>query len=76
MKNWDTRLMELERKTRAHQLQKDKAYFHSLSDVELTALLSQASELDRELVCLIMTVSEAELMQATHETGLSQREIC
>jgi hypothetical protein len=50
MKNRDTRMKVLEWKMRAHLLREDKAYFHSLSDADLTTLLSQASDLDRELI--------------------------
>ena len=69
MKNRDTRVKALEWKTRAHLLRDDKAYFHSLSDADLTSLLSEASELDRELICLIMAVPEDVLMQIATEMG-------
>jgi hypothetical protein len=71
MKTRDTRLKSLEWKTRARLLQDDKQFFHSLSDAALSTLLSEASELDRELVCLIMAVPEALLVQTALELGHS-----
>jgi hypothetical protein len=55
-------------------LKENKTYFHALSDADLATLLSKANALDRELVCLIMAVSEAELMQAASEIGHLERE--
>jgi hypothetical protein len=67
--NRDTRMKVLEWKMRAHLLREDKAYFHSLSDADLTTLLSQASDLDRELICLVMVVPEDLMVQVATEMG-------
>lgn len=69
MKNYDTRLTALEQKARARMLRESKAFLHGLNDVALAALLSKVSPLDCEIACLIMAVSEAELMHAASETG-------
>jgi hypothetical protein len=73
MRRAKDRLKVLEWKTRAHLLREDKRFFHSLDDADLTALLAEASDLDRELMCLIMAVPEELLAQTANELGLLER---
>jgi hypothetical protein len=65
----ETRLRALEMTTRTRSLIALRRWLSGLNDYDLALILAEASEIDREIACLILLVSEAEIASVVASLG-------
>jgi hypothetical protein len=65
----ETRLRALEMTTRTRSLIALRRWLSGLNDYDLALILAEASDIDREVACLIMLVSEAEIASIVADMG-------